>query len=445
MRRAAVRRLDPGPDPDQAWEFFVSEPIQCAARLRELVGVDENMYLHTAGQAVGDARGYVIYTALDEVVKAALWLMRIRDFLQGDTSDPRSGVVERLLHAHIEEERNARIRRLLEVLTTLVNFVSTNDQAYYRYLLAAEILDEQLSSYQDLVEFWESPSSNIQRSIDGQIALILSIEREIDPSQAWFLGKDQRPVSERGKLRAGRLLSSARSRIIRAFPQMTNNERMLFGFSYGASYGTASDSIHYSPQQMNWRMSADDDLSRFPQIGLLAFSIIDRCHELLGRPNVPKVSRVLELLARSDSRAIFGQTTRRASIQVGDFVLAYGDLAQVTEVIDTKHGYQSFRVRYLAERPMPEIHEDVFPAMYIQPFYTREHFLAQAKHMGVEGKLPPDIIERMTQLPPEELAPILAASLTNVWKIGLGEWVRQEQARRAAEQRKRRKQRSEID
>jgi hypothetical protein len=77
--------------------IFLSEPLRCAQELRDSLAIDEPMYLHTAGQAVGDARAYGIYTALDEVVKVALWLMRMREFLQGEAVDPRGGVIERLL------------------------------------------------------------------------------------------------------------------------------------------------------------------------------------------------------------------------------------------------------------------------------------------------------------------------------------------------------------
>jgi len=36
---------------------------------------------------------------------------------------------------------------------------------------------------------------------------------------------------------------------------------------------------------------------------------------------------------------------------VGDFVLAYGDLAEVTDIVESKYGYRSYKVLYLAVVP----------------------------------------------------------------------------------------------
>lgn len=426
--------LDPGPAPSESWDFFIKEPLRCATELRETLPINEEMYLHTAGQAVGDARGFVIYTALDEVVKASLWLMRMQDLVQGERTDPRAGVIERLLLAQLAEERSGRVRRLLELLAVLINFSETDEQEYYRYLLALELLEDSVSADRDLRDFWNCQSANIRATIRHQVSWLHQIESRLELERCWFRN-DSHAVPDPDKLRPGRVFSSTRARILRAFPRMTKNERMLFGFSYGASYGQASQRIHYSAEQMDYRLSADDDPSRHHHLGFLCFAVLSRCDALLGKPDLPHVRRMMEILAATDANEMFAQTTRREKIAVGDFVLAYGDLAEVLEILESSHGYQAFRVRYLAERPMSEIAEDTFPAIYVQLFYTRAHALEHMQVMVTQGKLPPQIVERMQGMSPEELQPILAATLTEVWRLGLGDWVRGERDRRAEQRR----------
>jgi len=434
VRGCLAKWFDPGPEPDPEWEFFIGHPLQAAKELRERLAIDEGMYLHAHGQVVGDPRAYVLYTALDEVMKTSLWFIRMRELLQGEVSDPRAGVIERLLHTHLQEEQNARSRRLLEVLITLVNCSATNEQEYFRHLLALELLDSELASKKDLEEFWNCPSENLKSSIKRQLQLISEIEQKVDLAKCWYL-RERKPISKQGKLRPGFVLEGARRRLLSAFPSMTNNERMLFGFSYAASYGHASESIHYSPDQMDWRMSVEDDLSGKAYLGMLCLAIIARCDQLIGKVDVDHVRKLISVFERSEENPIFELATRRPRIKAGDFVLAYGYLGEVLEIRESRYGYQSFRVKYIAERPLPDVAEDWFTAMRMQLFYTRQQFFDHMRTMIDQGKLPTDVLDGMKQLKNEELQKILAASLTDVWKLGLGAWVREDQRRRGEQAR----------
>lgn len=62
----------------------------------------------------------------------------------------------------------------------------------------------------------------------------------------------------------------------------------------------------------------------------------------------------------------------KPGIEKGDFVLAYGDLAEVVKVNKTKFGYRSFRVKYLERAPIPNIPVDEMPARYVKLYQKRK-------------------------------------------------------------------------
>jgi len=245
LRRRLAKFIEPsGPDSDTRWDLPIDFSLKGAAALREFVPIDEEGYLVVAAPAWGDSRAYVLYTALDEVKKSAIYLMRLREHLDGPPMSPREDRISRLLFTHVLEEESGRERRLLEVLVTLVLFTTTDDQPYYRDLLLLEQLDDALAVNTDLAEFHGAESANVNESIDHWFEQIRNNEEKIDLAKAWHR-KSQTPLPKRQKLRPGNLLSSVRKRIKSAIPLMTDHEKLVFGLSY-AGYSGASESIHYS-------------------------------------------------------------------------------------------------------------------------------------------------------------------------------------------------------
>ncbi len=423
VRRAVAKRIEPRePEPDPKWDIPIDLSFKGASALRVLLSADEEMYLTAAGQSWADPRAYVLYTALDEVEKTAMYLLRLRDFMQGPELAPREDRITRLLVTHVVEEQHARVRRLLEVLVVLILFGETNDQEYYRHLLLLEELDDLVSANADLEEFYGARSANIDASIEHQVQWVRQVEPKVDVSRCWYLG-ERSPIGDPPTLRPGRILSSMRSRVRSAVATMTPVEKLLFGFSYGGMYGHASEVIHYAANRKDFRLRPGEEASAIGGLELLNFSILDRCHQLLGRPNVVVAKQLSAALERSAATRLLHLGTVR-DIEVGDFVLAYGDLAEVLEIKESRYAYRSYRVRYLAEKPKPTIQEDWFPARYVQRFYTRAQFLSGLDRMVKEGKLPPDIATKLGCLSPAELQPILRESMVSTWKLGLRDWVR---------------------
>lgn len=422
-RRKLAKAIEPvGFDPDPKWDIPIDLGLRGASGLRKCLKIEEQTYLHVAGQALYDAKAYVLYTALDEVKKTSMYLMRLREFFGGPPVSPRTDRLSRLAITHIIEEEDARVRRLLEVLVVLILFESTNDQPYYRHLLLLEELEDLLGANMDLQEFYGARSANIDDSIDNQIQWIRKLENEIDLARCWYLNS-KKPLADRNKLRPGGILSNIRTRLKLAMQTMTEFEKVIFGFSYAGFYGRASESIHYSVNRHDFRLQPGEEQKEVQGLGLLILAILDRCHKLLGRPDVPETNRVASLLDKNQPTALVHSFAVR-DIQVGDFVLAYGDLAEVLEIRESPYGYRSYRVCYLAEKPKPEIQEDWFPARYVQRFYTRAQFMQNLHRMVAAGELPGDIGEGMGSLSDEELQPIIRRSLIETWKAGLRDWVR---------------------
>jgi hypothetical protein len=422
LRRALANRIEPREaKPDPKWDIPIDLSLKGASALRTLLAVDEDSYLTVAGQSWGDPRAYVLYTALDEVKKTAMYLVRLRDLLQGPELVPSEDRITRLLVTHLAEEQHARIRRLLEVLVLLILFDDTNDQEYYRHLLLLEELDDMVSANADLKEFYGVRSANIDESIEHQVEWIRQVEPKIDISRCWYLAV-RAPIGDPTSLRPGRTLSSIRSRVRAAMPAMTAGEKLLFGYSYGGMYGHASEAVHYSVNRRDFRLRPGEEISAVGSLGLLNFHVLDRCHRLLGMPEVPVATQLNDVLKRSHAGRLLHLATVR-DISVGDFVLAYGDLAEVIEVEESRYAYRSYRVRYIAEKPKPTIQEDWFPARYVQCLYTKEQFLQGMERLVQVGKLPPDIAAKMGSLSPAELQPLLRESIATAWKLGLRDWV----------------------
>ncbi len=340
--------------------------------LRKEVNLDENDYLKINRQCGSDARGYTIYTALDEVIKGVIYLKRIREYLDGPQISPYDNRISRLVLSQLEEEQQARIRRLLEVLVMLVLFTKTNDQVYFHHLLLLERLNNILSYQQDIQKFYEIKIANTEYSIKLQVNLIKQIEKKLDIKRCWYL-KNNKPIGEAKILKPGWLLSSIRQRVLLAMPIMNSSEKLVFGFTYGTTYSNMSWGVHYSPNRKEYYLRLGQEFAGVHWIGHLNLLILARCHEILGRPKIVFFDQLNELFTRSNADFLLYNFTVQ-NIKKGDFVLAYGDLAEVMEIKESSYGYRSYRVRYLAEKPIPDIQEDWFPARYLQLLYTKEHF-----------------------------------------------------------------------
>lgn len=429
IRKRIASAIEPkGLEPDPDWDFRITTALRCAKALREKLTLDESTFLFVSGFSLSDPRQYIIYTALDEVKKTALYLMRLQEVFL-DTVSPSENRIARLLTAQILEEARARERRLLEVLVSLILFESTNEKKYYRHLLLLEDLEEQLSANYDFKEFYGSKNANFEFRANQDLQQIKIIENDIDFSKAWYL-KSRTKISDVERLKPGQILSSIRSRIIEALPIMTDAEKLIFGFSYGAGYGRASEFIHYTVNTHDYKLREGDDEAAAKALGVINYNILERCFRLMGKPDVDIMTQLSELIQNVNADQYVHLRTVR-DIDIGDFVLAYGDLGEVFDISQTKYGYRSYKVKYLAEKPLPNIQEDWFPAFWVKKFYTQKQARENLLKMVDEGILPREMGEKMNKLSNDKLQPHIRDSLIQVWESGLRDWVKNQQENKA--------------
>ena len=373
------------------------------------------------GSSFQDSRAYVIYTALDEIRKCAFYLMRILDLLDGSPISPNGDYINRLSFTQIIEDLDARERRLLEVLITLVLYETTNSQEYFRDLLLFEDLDDLLSFNKDFEDFYGPGNLNTDYLITHPLADIRRIESTIDFSKTWYRLQST-CLPKQNQLIPGRLLSSGRSRIKKALPIMVAHEKLLVAFSYVAGFGEASESIDYSINFKNYNFNQGQEQTKSSKLCILALAILNRCNSLLGCLDIPILKRITDLLQQTDPANLVYSATI-GDIKKGDFVLVHGYLAEVTEFRDSDFGYRSYHIRYIDERPIQEILEDWFPAFHIQLFYTREKLFTRLHALEANGILPIDTVEKMKLMADVELQSALRASYRRyleAWSPGRG-------------------------
>lgn len=404
---------------DPVWDLPIGEGLRCAAELRNHLSIDERKYLLFAGQAVNNCRSYILYIALDEVKKASIHLMRLRDMLDDkeDTKPPiDNSRIARLLTTSILEEQQMRVRRLLELLVTLTLFSTTNEQPYYRHLLLLEDLQQSLSKNDDMDEFWGQRSANVDDHISRQIQWIKQIEASIDLGKCWYL-PNRKPIQSPDKLSPGHILSSFRSRLKEALPLMTDAERIAAGYTYDWVYGTSSEAIHYRSNRSDYHRP-EEPMLNVKRLGLLINHVLDRCYHLLGKPDAPRFKRISESLAHSNSSTTLRAVTVGAG-EVGDFVLAHGDIAQIVESKDSQYEYRIYKVHYIAEKPKPNIPDDWFPAPYIQMFYPKQRFDEKWASHVKSGNMPEDIRSVLENLTEEELQIAMQQSMKDIWNVSI--------------------------
>ena len=143
----------------------------------------------------------------------------------------------------------------------------------------------------------------------------------------------------------------------------------------------------------------------------------------MGRPEAPTVAKLEDVSEKAIPKSLF-ETTAELDAEIGDFVLAQGDLAEIIGAMESKFGYKSYRVRYLAERPKTHILEDSFPAKHIKILYRRSQLIERMKKMPKKFGVPANFSEQIGGLSPEDIQAILRESAAETWKAGLGRRVR---------------------
>lgn len=351
------------------WDFSIKAAIRGANDLRQNLHTDEIGFRTVAGYSHADARSYYLYAVLNEVQKAGIALMRWKELFKEKENTSDDDQISRVILESILEEQSLWLRKLSEVLISLICFDTTNENDYYRHFLLLTSLDNDLSATADLKDFYNCPNRNLEYSIAMLKDQISEIENKIDLSRCWYL-RGGKKLSDRRKLNTGQILSSMRHRMKFALHRCTNGEKLTLGLSY-EYYSSTSEDIHFKPYSSKLYNKKLLTELNFTHMGLLILYILLRCQRLLKA--VPKgINEQLSRVFKKNAKPKLLKKLMDTKIEVGDFILAYGDLAEVLEVKVSSYGYRCYKVRYLTERPIPEIEEDFFPAQKVRMLFRAQ-------------------------------------------------------------------------
>lgn len=400
------------PQPEERWAVFTKLILPAVKAARQHVGITEAIFrTHTFHSM---PRQFFLWTALDEMLKTGVFLMKLDGFLgeqelqraQPDEADP----TDRALEAVLLEEEGLRARRLCELLVQLVLFAQKDAPDLYKHFLLLDALVQSAAYNDELTEFHGVPSDWVKATIEMTLTDLHALEPSVASADAWYARQHARPVRA-ADWRS--LQSSARQRLIRALPLMTDFERLALGTTYAEAFGGPSATIHY-------RAGADPvDHSRESKVvaegtklSLIALCAMRRIHELLGAPAVPQLEQLARVLdANQEPTRLVESLNSRSAVAAGDFVLARGYLGQVVDERVSRLQYRSVRVELLAERPLPELAADWFRVRDVVRVFSKEKLVE-----GVRAKL-----EDPTAVVDDET---LRNAALSAWEIGLRDEVR---------------------
>lgn len=386
-------------------ETFITNALKGIAGLRNYFDKDSIQMGNTISYGsyhVVSARDYVISGIINEAEKATLSCMQTSSFiLDSKEAEEKKTPEEIAKHSEIEAEmphlRGAIIqsridektlweRKLTEGLVDLVGFRHTNDESYYRHYALLRERERLTRILSDFKEYHGSNNKNIQHQINEMEKEIDSIVSRIDPDKCWYVDAIN---SKKGKIRFK--VADFRLRLERVSPWMKPSQRLMTGISYG-NYSALSANLHPSTVHIKEIKPSMHELDKhFMRVTMLVNEVVFAAMDAKRITN-PKgwLGGFAKALKRNEFPAELLAKLTRPDIAVGDFVIAQGDLAEVTKVNRSKIGYRGFRVRYLLTPPIPTIREDEMPARYVKLFTKRQPIVEGVRGLlSAKGDTPP--------------------------------------------------------
>jgi hypothetical protein len=299
----------------------------------------------------------------------------------------------------IVAEQNGRVRKLVEVLLDLICFQETNEDACYRHVLLLRDLNAVRSTQQDLKTFYACRSRNVEAQVQRLAGDVIALQASetIDLERCWYLKNKTAAASADGLVRVGpgQLMTSARARLQHALPLATGSEKLSLGISYDRRYSRTSKHIHFTPASKDETDLAAVSLAT-DECGVLGLDIIVAIQRLLGSVPGRRNAQVRTMLDNNPYPTQLSQQVTVGTASVGDFVLAYGDLAEVVDLVESDFGYVSYEVLYLAGSPMPDIPQDWLPAQTVKVLFSRRALMKLVAEKVVSGEVPDELGQRLT-------------------------------------------------
>ena len=396
-------KVEPSENDDkERHEIFTRMAIKSVAELRKHLDPNSIDTGRIYPLYIPKARDYVISGMMNEVEKAAISSMFTSNFILESNAQVRTAEQEKEqekmkaempeLEGNIFQSRIDEMvlweRKLTEQLVDIVGFRHVRKDDYYRhYALLREIERlEKISS--DFKHYHGADNKNIEHQLTDLRKEADLIMTKLDPAKCWYVDAATSKKNARFKI------ASFKQRLDRVLPWMTPNQRLMAGISYG-EYSVQSSNLHPGQAKIKDEkptMKALDN--HFMRVTMLAAEVVIGSMDAMSMHNK---KGWLGNLAKTNKANAYPATLiaklTKPGIEKGDFVLAYGDLAEVVKVNKTKFGYRSFRVKYLERAPIPSIPVDEMPARYVKLYQKRKPIADEVtKLLSSDGAPKPSVL-----------------------------------------------------
>ncbi len=404
-------------------DLFVGIVIRAAVTLQKALPINEETFLGVSGSSYHDSRTYYLYGVLDEVLKLATAMLRWEGFLSDSDKSELEAIQQkehgphmmRVTREGLMDEQHLWLRKLVELLSDLLLFESTNTQEHYRLFLTCELLDAYLGLQRDFMEFFSCQNLNAQESIKLFRSTVEECGKSVDLKKVWFLNHS---TNWDKPLKAGNQFCSTRARYKLALQQADANQKITLGVSYENAYATPSRSIHANIGGPSLEISQSTARALSSHVILLCTQIILQAHKLADVPLTGDAEFVNNLIkTQADATEALNSITSK-ELDVGDIVFAYGeDLCVVTDKSRSEYGYTSYRVKYLTTPLLPEIPEDWYPARYVR--LVCPHKKVREELIRIFETYLPTHVEKIRALPDKDLLSLMAQGALQLYKEGI--------------------------
>lgn len=332
----------------------------------EKLGTPEEVAARTASYSLGNAREFLVTRCLIALQTTAFcwgrWITYVKEYREAVKTVKTPSPALKMQLSWIITEQAVWVRRLSEVLITLICYQKSNEDIYFYHRLLVEDLDRALYRAFEQREFFGLENSKIlQHDITMLHQRIRDAEKQagFDPDKCWYLHQvirlGDKPVE---RLKPG-VMSSILKQARLALSCGTDTERRTLGYSYGVGISEPSELLHFTPLP-----TVEHDTNQFifgaARLGLLSCAILARAQEVLRLyPDTPITRSALEWLRQGDG----GKSPFSGVGDKGDFVVFFSHekepfLAEITDIADSLYGNSSYKIKFLAEKPLPNLDED---------------------------------------------------------------------------------------
>ncbi|MCP4581311.1 MAG: hypothetical protein GY839_06810 [candidate division Zixibacteria bacterium] len=346
----------------ELYKYFALMPYNKARDFAKTLHVDLDYYKMVKFAQLVDSKDYFLYSVMRTIKKTCFSLLHKEEYVGSLTKGkrkqqiaPDEDTIQDEITESMMDDINFLVRKLVETLVNVICFSKSNNEIAYMIYLNSENMDLFLRKQNDFNAFYSIKNLNVKSSIEGYYKCIIEDIKKID-GDLWFID------SKNLKNKRFSVFKSIFLRYQTAMLLANNNEKILLGSSYEKFFSLPSISIHSSISAYPLEYSSKSVQTFYIMISLLCDAIINRSMMLAGIKISEQDSIESKALRKHADKILIKENK---NLNTGDIVLAYGDLAEIIEIIESKFGYQSYKIKYLTKAPIPTILEDYYPSQYI--------------------------------------------------------------------------------